>query len=107
MRTAWSEDFMLLLSKALAVAFEFTTSLIIYAMSKNSRGVFSFSLGTVTGTYMIVTDFSQALLLGQINYSTTTLRKNLNIGIVSKVRLRLRTLRQKIWNNLKFRKTHV
>ena len=79
---------MLLFSKALVVAFEFTTSLIIYVMSKNSQGVFSFFLGRVTGTYIIVIDFFQALLLGQINYSTTTLRKNLNIRIVSKVRLR-------------------
>lgn len=65
---------MLLLSISLLIALEVTMSLKIYELYENSKGISNPSLGTEN----IVIDFFQALLLEQINDSTTILRKNLD-----------------------------
>jgi hypothetical protein len=50
LRTTFSEDLMLL-RIALFIAFKITTSLVIYKLYENSKGVSSPSLGSVIGTY--------------------------------------------------------
>lgn len=57
-----------------AFALKVTMSLKIYELYENSKGISNPSLGTKK----IVIDFFQALLLEQINDSTTILRKNLD-----------------------------
>lgn len=82
------EDLMLLLSIALLITFMVTMSPIIYEFYENSKGVSSPSLCYVLLVLtVIVIDFFQALLLEWINDSTTTLKKNLDIYIVSKVKM--------------------
>lgn len=51
----------------------------VYGLYKNSQGSLAPHWTVVLVLTIIGTDFSQALLLGQISDSTTTFRKNLDI----------------------------
>jgi hypothetical protein len=86
------EDFLLL-----NFALHFTLGfLLIHALYENSREALRPSLGSITDTYNILIDLSQALLLKQINLLSSertyrmlvmfiTVRKHLEKLIVSKV----------------------
>lgn len=52
------------------------TAVLVYELYGNSQGPSSPSLGTVIAGTIIMTDLFQALLLEQMNGSSTTLRKD-------------------------------
>lgn len=78
---------MLLLSIALLIALEVTTALIIYGLYENCKGFLAPHWAASLVLAIILTDFFKVLLLEQISDSTTTLRENLGVQIVRKVRL--------------------